>query len=63
MGLSSGLLELPHGMVAGFQEQVSRESGSGCSQFLKAQVQKLALHHLTLSIAKQSRSPDSGEVT
>ena len=46
MGLSSGLLELPHGMVAG-----SQESGSGCSQFLKAQVQKLALHHLTLSIA------------
>ena len=60
MGLSSGLLELPHGMVAGFQEQVSQESGSGCSQFLKAQVQKLALHHLTLSIASSHGAPIQG---
>lgn len=47
MGPSFGLL---HGMVAGFQGQASQESGSGCSPFLRARVQKLALHCPAYSI-------------
>lgn len=58
--LSSELLELPRGVVAGFQEQTSQEPESGCSSFVKALVQTLALQFCHIPLVKQSQSPDFG---
>lgn len=63
MDLSLELLELPHGMVVGFQEQASQESGNGSPSFIKALVQKLEMSFCHILLVKQSQSPDPGEVT